>query len=192
MVNGFYYVTTILKQSGSISQKISIASRRNDSFDGQLIDGESIGQREFTATCLQLTAMATIWLNCQNVYADHQPDMDPALSREPSSEASETLLPNVDYTYKLDLKETKGIYDNEKYPTARVNGSVNYGTTITIPVPASFKLNADATAAKNAFTDGTTITQAQTGLILSSRCLREQDRCWPRLTSHTIWSGSTS
>nr|WP_302145552.1 MucBP domain-containing protein [Limosilactobacillus mucosae] len=164
MVNGFYYVTTILKQSGSISQKISIASRRNDSFDGQLIDGESIGQREFTATLSAVDGNGNDLGSTAKTFTQIiSPDMDPALSREPSSEASETLLPNVDYTYKLDLKETKGIYDNEKYPTARVNGSVNYGTTITIPVPASFKLNADATAAKNAFTDGTTITQAQTG-----------------------------
>ncbi|MEO5290484.1 mucin-binding protein [Limosilactobacillus allomucosae] len=163
-INGFYYVTTVLKQSGSISQKISIASRRNDSFDGQLIDGESIGQREFTATLSAVDGNGNDLGSTAKTFTQIiSPDMDPALSREPSSEASETLLPNVDYTHKLDLKETKGIYDNEKYPTARVNSSVNYGTTITIPVPASFKLNADATAAKNAFTDGTTITQAQTG-----------------------------
>ncbi|MFR0596387.1 MucBP domain-containing protein [Limosilactobacillus mucosae] len=162
--NGFYYVTNVLKQSGSISQKISIASRRNDYFDGQLIDGESIGQHEFTATLSAVDGNGNDLGSTAKTFTQIiNPDMKPALSREPSSEASETLLPNVDYTYKLDLKETKGIYDNEKYPTARVSSSVNYGTTITIPVPASFKLNADATATKNAFTDGTTITQAQTG-----------------------------
>ncbi|MFR0610572.1 YSIRK-type signal peptide-containing protein, partial [Limosilactobacillus mucosae] len=162
--NGFYYVTNVLKQSGSISQKISIASRRNDYFDGQLIDSESIGQREFTATLSAVDGNGNDLGSTAKTFTQIiNPDMKPALSREPSSEASETLLPNIDYTYKLDLKETKGIYDNEKYPTARVSSSVNYGTTITIPVPASFKLNADATAVKNAFTDGTTITQAQTG-----------------------------
>lgn len=104
MVNGFYYVTTILKQSGSISQKISIASRRNDSFDGQLIDGESIGQREFTATLSAVDGNGNDLGSTAKTFTQIiSPDMDPALSREPSSEASETLLPNVDYTYKLDL-----------------------------------------------------------------------------------------
>ncbi|MGN1408107.1 mucin-binding protein, partial [Lactobacillus sp.] len=166
--NGYYIITDTLTSSSSINQKITLTPYRNDGFDGTttdyIIESESIGNREFTMTLTGQdesgndlgTATAT-FTQVMN------PQMTPSLNRYPATEDMSEILPNTDYTYQLSLKETTGIISDAQWPIQRVIKSINYGTTITIPVPSSFKLNVDATMAKNAFTDQTTITQAGIG-----------------------------
>lgn len=52
-----------------------------------------------------------------------------------------------------------GIGGSADYATGQVNSAVNYGTTIRVPVPRYFTLDESATAARNGFSDETTITQ---------------------------------
>lgn len=89
----------------------------------------------------------------------------PAMSPKAPVRASpdQTSVPAVngktDYTYRFDVNEADGVHDGTSYASAQVNSAANYGTTITIPTPPHFILNEDATAAKNAFDDETTISQ---------------------------------
>ena len=71
-----------------------------------------------------------------------------------------TVVPDTEYTYSFTVNEVNGVLDNLNYPSGRVNSAVNYGTTITIPVPTGFTLDEAATMSVNAFSDATTITQA--------------------------------
>ncbi|MTV81222.1 mucin-binding protein [Secundilactobacillus folii] len=69
------------------------------------------------------------------------------------------ILPDQDYVFSLNVNETDGVQD-DSYPVSRVHSGDNYGgTTITIPVPTGFVLNAASTKQINAFGDATTITQ---------------------------------
>jgi LPXTG-motif cell wall-anchored protein len=70
-----------------------------------------------------------------------------------------TVVPDTEYTYSFTVNEANGVFDNN-YVSGRVNSAVNYGTTITIPVPTGFTLDEAATMSVNAFSDATTITQA--------------------------------
>ncbi|GFZ26355.1 hypothetical protein LCB40_02350 [Lactobacillus corticis] len=89
------------------------------------------------------------------------PGASPKITRSPSSLTG--VKTNTDYTYTLNINEANGVSDTTSYPSNRVNSADNYGTTITVPVPDSFKLDETATNTANNFTDGTTITQAATG-----------------------------
>lgn len=64
----------------------------------------------------------------------------------------------VDYIYTLKVNEADGVY-NDGSTSSYVNAAVNYGTTITIPVPEGFTLNSDVTNSINGFSDETTISQ---------------------------------
>ncbi len=57
------------------------------------------------------------------------------------------------------MGETDGIDGSADYAIGQVNSAVNYGTTIRVPVPRYFTLDESATAARNGFSDETTITQ---------------------------------
>ena len=90
------------------------------------------------------------------------PEMNPTFKRIiPNSQISE-VYNNTDYTYELRINETDGIQKGISYASGQVNNAVNWGTTITIPVPPDFVLNTDRTAIVNNFKrngDQTTITQ---------------------------------
>lgn len=80
----------------------------------------------------------------------------------PDSNTIAAILPNTDYVYELHVNDSTGNIND--WGTQRVNRLMNTGgTTITVPVPSSFTLNADLTSQLNAFNDGTTITQSATG-----------------------------
>ncbi|MTV81573.1 mucin-binding protein [Secundilactobacillus folii] len=84
------------------------------------------------------------------------------------------LLPNTNYVFSLAVNEANGVKDGGS-TTSLVNLDDNYGgTTVTIPVPAGFKLDETNTAKINSFSAGhpdkTTITQpggAGTDLIIN-------------------------
>ncbi|WP_288760317.1 mucin-binding protein [uncultured Lacticaseibacillus sp.] len=87
----------------------------------------------------------------------------------PTGSATTALQSGTEYVFSYNVGEANGILDND-YQSARVNSAVNYGTTLTIAVPAGFALNAGDTAKLNAFTDATTITQpggAGTDIIIT-------------------------
>ncbi|WP_390409942.1 mucin-binding protein [Lacticaseibacillus jixiensis] len=69
------------------------------------------------------------------------------------------LLPQTDYVYQFTTPEVSGTHDATSDPTGGINRVVNYGTTITIPVPPHFVLNTDLTKQLNHFNDQTTIAQ---------------------------------
>ena len=82
---------------------------------------------------------------------------------------------DTDVTYRFNINESTGV-NAYGSPSYRVNSAVNYGTTITIPVPEGFTLNEEATQTANAFvknaymSDQTTITQpggAGTDIIIN-------------------------
>lgn len=111
-----------------------------------------------------------------------KPDMNPtAVTRvSPSPKDAPKVNVGKEYTYSFSVNETSGVGTNG-WDCAQVNSAVNYGTTITIPVPEGFKLDVAATKAKNIAAnsdatvaaqfkdDKTTITQdASTGVITIS------------------------
>ncbi len=77
----------------------------------------------------------------------------------PSSSTYKAIYANQDYVYQFSVGETDGIDGSADYTTGQVNSAVNYGTTIRVPVPRYFTLDESATAARNGFSDETTITQ---------------------------------
>lgn len=77
----------------------------------------------------------------------------------PSSSTYKAIYANQDYVYQFSVGETDGIDGSTDYATGQINSAVNYGTTIRVPVPECFTLDENATAARNAFSDATTITQ---------------------------------
>ena len=93
-----------------------------------------------------------------NVQAAAKPT--PVTKLQLASSTDTSVVPGVAYVYNFAVNEVSGVMDDHNYSTLRVNSAVNYGTTITIPVPAGFTLDAATTAAVNAFSDQTVITQA--------------------------------
>ncbi len=81
---------------------------------------------------------------------------------DPTTNPVKAVLPSTQYVYTFAVNENTGVRDDID-ASAAVNSAVNYGTTITIPVPAGFTLDEAATAALNQVTlnsgDTTTITQ---------------------------------
>lgn len=74
-----------------------------------------------------------------------------------------TVVPGSEYIYNFAVKEVSGVLDSAEYPSTLVNAAVNYGTTITIPVPAGFTLDEAATMSINSFDTGDTTTITQVG-----------------------------
>ncbi|QLL77442.1 YSIRK-type signal peptide-containing protein [Ligilactobacillus saerimneri] len=71
------------------------------------------------------------------------------------------LVPGNEYSFQVATNQTTGIKDNSSYPAAKINSAMNYGATITIYVPAGFKLDVATTRLRSNMTDSdpTTITQ---------------------------------
>ncbi|GAX07973.1 cell surface protein [Secundilactobacillus silagincola] len=77
----------------------------------------------------------------------------------PSAKNVAEILPNQNYVFSLKVNETNGVLDNGGASDLVNRGDNIGGTTVTIPVPTGFKLDADDTKAMNAFSDAQTITQ---------------------------------
>ncbi len=93
----------------------------------------------------------------------------------PDSQSVNQLMPNTDYTWTLKINQHDGVTPGRAVTMIEPDGSmvstnaaydlpsplINHGTTVTIPVPASFVLNAAKTNALNQY--GITATQAAQG-----------------------------
>ena len=93
----------------------------------------------------------------------------------PDSQSVNQLMPNTDYTWTLKINQHDGVTPGQKVAMVQPDGSmvstnaaydlpsplINHGTTVIIPVPASFVLNAAKTNALNQY--GITATQAGQG-----------------------------
>lgn len=79
------------------------------------------------------------------------PEMHPNFQRIVPDKNTSNVYANADYTYELDLNETSGINKGNTFPSGQANNAVNWGTTITIPVPPDFVLNKERTTIVNNF-----------------------------------------
>ena len=59
------------------------------------------------------------------------------------------LIPNQDYNFIYIMGENNGLIQDNSYMANVIDSAVNYGSTITIPVPKNFLLNYDATIKAN-------------------------------------------
>ncbi|MFD1392866.1 KxYKxGKxW signal peptide domain-containing protein [Lacticaseibacillus jixianensis] len=90
--------------------------------------------------------------------------VDPAIKINPITRVNPTgvikrLLPTTTYVYQFTTPEENGVQNQTSSASSRINSAVNYGTTITIPVPTGFTLDEELTKKLNQFSDETTITQ---------------------------------
>lgn len=159
--DGSYTITDTITKSVSsgttFSQTFTLTPTNN--YLRQSVPMTEIGDVTKTVTLTKTSADGTTTSSSVNFTQIISPEMNPTFSRTKPSSSSTYLLPNIDYTYTLNIGETTGVASGTSYASNQVNSAVNSGTTITIPVPTGFTLDANQTALANAFTDGTTITQ---------------------------------
>lgn len=159
-----YYITDTLSQAGSFNQSITLSQKNNYAAQPLL---KEIG--ETTKTVELSSGGETIQEELFTQYI--KPGINPSVKRiNPTISSAPAVIPHVNYTYEVNLGENTGVDDSTSYSSAQANSGINYGTTVTIPVPEGFQLDAEATAASNGFTDGTTITQeggAGSALLIS-------------------------
>ncbi len=86
-------------------------------------------------------------------------NLSPVVQTYPNATNVPEILPNQNYAFSIKVNETNGVLDNGGASDLVNRGDNIGGTTVTIPVPTGFKLDADDTKAMNAFSDGQTITQ---------------------------------
>lgn len=147
--------------SASVELSVNLAAINN--YASQSVPMTIIGEstRTISWTCRRKTMTQPEQMPSLTITQYVKPAMSPKAPVRTSPD--QTSVPAVngktDYTYRFDVNEVDGVRDDTSYASAQVNSAVNYGTTITIPTPPHFVLNADATAAKNAFDDDTTISQ---------------------------------
>lgn len=160
----YYYITDTLSQAGSFNQSITLSQKNNYAAQPLL---KEIG--ETTKTVELSSGEETIQEESFTQYI--KPGINPSVKRiNPTTSSAPAVIPHVNYTYEVNLGENTGVDDSTSYSSAQANSGINYGTTVTIPVPEGFQLDAEATAASNGFTDGTTITQeggAGSALLIS-------------------------
>ena len=160
----YYYLTDTLSQAGSFNQSITLSQKNNYAAQPLL---KEIG--ETTKTVELSSGGETIQEELFTQYI--KPGINPSVKRiNPTISSAPAVIPHVNYTYEVNLGENTGVDDSTSYSSAQANSGINYGTTVTIPVPEGFQLDAEATAASNGFTDGTTITQeggAESVLVIS-------------------------
>ncbi|QGY95778.1 YSIRK-type signal peptide-containing protein [Lactobacillus crispatus] len=74
------------------------------------------------------------------------------------------VAPNEDYNFVYVMGENDGLVHDGSYMANVVNSAVNYGTTITIPVPENFLLNQEASDKANKERGLTGFTMTQDGM----------------------------
>lgn len=143
--------------SAGITQTFTLVPRSN--YESQTVTMAEIGELLKHITLTKVAADGTSTSTSLGFTQIISPELHSSFSRSAPSDTGYYLLPNTDYTYALNVGETDGVTSGNFYTSERVNSAVNSGTTITIPVPTGFTLDATRTATANGFTDGTTITQ---------------------------------
>ena len=74
------------------------------------------------------------------------------------------VAPNEDYNFVYYMGENDGLVHDGSYMAGIVNSAVNYGTTITIPVPENFLLNQEVSDKANKERGLTDFTMTQDGM----------------------------
>ncbi|WP_056973974.1 MucBP domain-containing protein, partial [Lactobacillus psittaci] len=165
--SGYYIITDKITQDGAqFTQRINLSPLSN--FTGQPLNGNKainpitdVGTKELQASLTIVdkngVQIGSKTINYQSIIS---PQMHPSFSRKPTSTGVPSVLPKTNYTYYLKVGEVNGLQDSTTAQSTLINSAVNYGATITIPVPEGFVLDQTATNDKNNFADGTTITQS--------------------------------
>lgn len=157
IINTFDKNTT---EGNITSQTFTLMPGNN--YAGQSVMMNEIGEVIKTITIDKKGVDGSVDKASLNITQVISPEMNPTFKRiMPNSQISE-VYNNTDYTYELSINETTGIQKGISWASGQVNNAVNWGTTITIPVPPDFVLNTDQTAIVNDFKrngDQTTITQ---------------------------------
>lgn len=150
-------------KTASASVELSVNLTAINNYTSQSVPMTIIGEstRTIKWTCRKKTMTQAEQMPPLTIRQYVKPAMSPKAPVRTSPDQGSVPAVNgrTDYTYRFDVNEADGVHDDTSYASAQVNSTVNYGTTITIPTPPHFILNTDATAAKNAFDDATTISQ---------------------------------
>lgn len=62
----------------------------------------------------------------------------------PDAKTAKTLYPDTDYTWQIFVNVNNGVSNSDAEPSHCAGSIINHLTTITVPVPASFVLNRQA------------------------------------------------
>ncbi|ANZ66764.1 mucin-binding protein [Secundilactobacillus paracollinoides] len=156
--DGTIVTDTIVKNTADMSQQITLWVSNNYAAKPEPIADVGTGVYNITlavngttTTTIPITQTVTPTIN-----------LDPITRTSPDTTNVPAVQPNTDYVYDFDVNESEGLINNG-YQTKQVNSNVNYGTTITIPVPEGFTLDSTLTDSLNNFNDATTITQSAAG-----------------------------
>ncbi|WP_461215813.1 MBG domain-containing protein [Lacticaseibacillus sp. GG6-2] len=159
--DGTITVTDTMKQAGTYTQDVTLSLQDNYAGQALLV----VGDTKYTVDVYVNNNKTGSTSFTQTV--DPQAFLDTPTQTHPNTSVA-GLLPNTDYVWEVAVNESDGVYDQQNQ-SLRVNSAVNYGTKITVPVPAGFVLNQDLTNQINKFspgsayntgnTDTTTITQ---------------------------------
>lgn len=102
------------------------------------INGQDQAPLSFKQTIIPQLTADTVYIASSNGLAYGAP-----------SNTIKQVIPNQDYNFGYILRENNGITQDGSFPSMNIHSAVNYGSTITIPVPENFLLNHDATIKAN-------------------------------------------
>ena len=154
-VNGNTY-TYDITYDGLVQIPITIKTKSN--YAGEPTPLADIGETQKKITWSVDGIEQTPLTFTQTIKPEWNPQSPVRTNPNPTNVKGVPVNTNVTYTFKVN--ETPGV-NSDGYTSNIVNSAVNYGTTITIPVPDGFILDEDATRSLNGFTEQykTTITQ---------------------------------
>ncbi len=152
--DGSLVVTNHFIAAGSYQQAITMALK--STYNGQASPAPDIGTTTQTGSYSKNDVQQGTFSITQVVNPQAKPTAPTRVNPQTGVVA---VLPNQNYVYEFRVNENTGVDSQDKYYSALVNSGVNYGTTITLPVPTGFTLNEALTKRINGFTDGTIITQ---------------------------------
>lgn len=135
--------------TGLISQTFRLGVKNN--YNGQDVNMAEIGDVLKTITIDKTDAEGHKDSTSVSFTQIINPEMHPNFQRIVPDKNTSNVYANTDYTYELDLNETSGINKGNTFPSGQANNAVNWGTTITIPVPPDFVLNKERTTIVNNF-----------------------------------------
>lgn len=107
---GYYYVTSILKEAGSLTQKVVFTSVKSQmtTLGDSMVDSASIGSREMEMILSAEDADGNNLGSVSETFTQiMKPTIDPELTRTPDKKYQSTIQPNKDYTYSLSLIESE-------------------------------------------------------------------------------------
>ena len=138
--------------------KIPITLTTNSNYLGEPTPLADIGETQKKITWSVDGVEQTPLTFTQTIKPEWNPQSPVRTNPNPTNVEGVPVNTNVTYTFKVN--ETPGV-NSDGYASNIVNSAVNYGTTITIPVPDGFVLDEAATESLNGFTQQykTTITQ---------------------------------